>query len=239
MTTNDTTTDSTKTDDKPIPNGKPVGPGGTIGTESSGAKPTRTRPTGTRPVARNAAMDAAIRACAELGPDEADALLRALSERHDPNGASGTTMHEPATQETTVFEAMFPHVARRLDPDDGLEHRRRDRTAALVSEALGLARAVRRAGPTALVRDAGPCWDLCARLDEAHRRLGVLADAGDATAALVLEHIEPVVAECYAHMSEVAHAVGPACASNGGQPTNVNGTGSATALRLVTKGGRS
>ena len=260
MTTNDTTTNSTTTsneipNEKPSRNAKPIGPsgtiglGGTIGTEtsgvqSSGAKlartqPTGSKPTGTRPVARNAAMDAAIRACADLGPDEAHALLQMLSERASPNAAFEASVYEPATHETTVFEAMFPHVARRLDLDDGLEDRRRDRTASLVSEALGLARAVRRAGAAALARDPGPCWGLCARLAEAHRRLGVLADAGDATAALVLDHIEPVVAECYARAIEAAHAVDATCLSNGGQAVNGQGAGSATALRLVTKGDRS
>ena len=135
----------------------------------------------------------AVLDCLRLDPDQADAVMRALSERPDPDAA---------------FETLFPVVAVRLDRDNEREDARRECAALDVSDALGLARAVRRAGPATLVRDAGPGWELCARLNDAHERLGVLADRGDATAALVLDHIEPVVAECYAHAMEAASGHG-------------------------------
>ena len=147
---------------------------------------------GTSPLAIEEVRKAVL-ACLRLDPDEADAVMRALSARPDPDAA---------------FETLFPVVAARLDRDNDREDARRECAALDVSDALGLARAVRRAGPAKLVRDAGPGWELCTRLNDAHERLGVLSDRGDATAALVLDHIEPVVAECYAHAMEAASGHG-------------------------------
>ena len=131
----------------------------------------------------------AVLACLRLDPDQADAVMRALSERPDPDAA---------------FETLFPILASRLDRDGEFEDARRECAAFAVSQALELARAVRRAGPATLVRDTGPGWDLCTRLNDAHERLGVLADRGNATAAVVLDYIAPVVAECHAHAMDAA-----------------------------------
>lgn len=81
-----------------------------------------------------------------------------------------------------------------MDEPDA-EDERRDTVALAIAEALNVAALVRAIGPEHLIGGPSADWDLPIELHDAHEALWVLADGGDPTAALVAEHLNPLVDE--------------------------------------------